>query len=255
MTRILLFAGTGDGRELAERLAALPVSLTVSVATNYGKEALAGLAERIDIRCGRLDCDAICALIADQGDCAAVADATHPHAVLASENIRKAAALTGLPYLRLLRSASAAHDCRYFSSVGQAAACLCETEGPILAATGAKELREYTVVPDYANRIYPRILPTLEGLQECVKLGFQRTHIIAMQGPFTREFNIALMRQFAIDVLVTKDSGATGGFEEKMQAAEQLGIQTFVIGRPPEEKGDTMDEIVAKIRALAEGKA
>ncbi len=41
-----------------------------------------------------------------------------------------------------------------------------------------------------------------------------------MQGTFSYALNRALMEQFAIRFLVTKDGGAAGGFEEKARAAQ-----------------------------------
>lgn len=44
--------------------------------------------------------------------------------------------------------------------------------------------------------------------------------------------NRALIRQFHIRYLVTKESGRTGGFLEKIKAAEAEGITACVIGNP-----------------------
>ncbi len=38
-------------------------------------------------------------------------------------------------------------------------------------------------------------------------LGFVGKHLICMQGPFSRELNTAMLRQFEAAYLVTKDSG------------------------------------------------
>ena len=55
-----------------------------------------------------------------------------------------------------------------------------------------------------------------------------------MQGPFSREPNEAILRQYAIRYLVTKDGGSPGGFPEKAEAAEALGVKLIVIRRPHE---------------------
>lgn len=54
-----------------------------------------------------------------------------------------------------------------------------------------------------------------------------------MQGPFSRALNEALIQQFEIRWLVTKDGGAAGGFAEKVQAAQSTGAQLVVLRRPP----------------------
>ena len=54
-------------------------------------------------------------------------------------------------------------------------------------------------------------------------LGFDGKHLIAMQGPFSKELNVAMLRQTEADYFVTKESGKTGGFEEKYEAAMETG--------------------------------
>ena len=56
-----------------------------------------------------------------------------------------------------------------------------------------------------------------------------------MQGPFTAELNTAMINQIRARYLVTKDSGETGGFQQKYQAAQETGAVLLVIGR---ERGD-----------------
>ena len=55
-----------------------------------------------------------------------------------------------------------------------------------------------------------------------------------MQGPFSQAFNAALIRELGINVMVTKASGATGGVQEKIDAARAEGIDLIVIQRPQE---------------------
>ncbi len=55
-----------------------------------------------------------------------------------------------------------------------------------------------------------------------------------MQGPFSRELNEALLRQLSIRWLVTKESGPSGGFEQKVEAAHACGVRLVVIERPHE---------------------
>lgn len=68
-----------------------------------------------------------------------------------------------------------------------------------------------------------------------------------MQGPFSYALNRALMEQFHIRFLVTKDGGAAGGFAEKAQAAQDMGAQLVVLRRPAE-KGETAAQILARCK-------
>ena len=54
MSKIVIFAGTSDGRRLAERLAGRGAELVVSVATDYGAELMAP-AEGVRVHAGRMD--------------------------------------------------------------------------------------------------------------------------------------------------------------------------------------------------------
>lgn len=64
-----------------------------------------------------------------------------------------------------------------------------------------------------------------------------------MQGPFGQELNEALMGQFNINYMVTKDGGKVGGFSEKIEAAKNKGVQVVIIRRP-EEDGKSYEEMI-----------
>ncbi|SCJ67571.1 cobalt-precorrin-6x reductase [uncultured Blautia sp.] len=64
-----------------------------------------------------------------------------------------------------------------------------------------------------------------------------------MQGPFSQELNEALIRQYHIAWVVTKDGGTAGGFPEKARAAETTGAELIVLCRP-EDQGEDLASIV-----------
>ena len=51
--------------------------------------------------------------------------------------------------------------------------------------------------------------------------------------------NAATLRQIGAGYLVTKESGSSGGFEEKLRGAKSAGTRVIVIGRPNREDGMT----------------
>ncbi len=250
--RLAVFAGTRDGRELAARLAESPARVTLSVATEYGRALAGALPPSVRVLTGRLDQAALLEMFGrEKYD--AIIDATHPYALEVGRNLRFAAEAAGLPYFRLHRPESALADgCEVYPDAAAAAAALRDGEDAVLLAVGVKSLAAFTVVPNFAARFYPRVLPDVQSIRECERLGFAGRRIIAMQGPFSRELNVAIMRQYGIRVLVTKDGGSAGGMPEKVAAAGDIGARLLVIGRPgvEGERGMTAEEICAALAKL-----
>ena len=242
--KLVIFSGTTEGREFSRAAAALGAAVTVCVATDLGAEEQ-GSAPGVTVHAGRLDADEMAALLRDAALCV---DATHPYATEATHNIRAAAGMAGVEYHRLLRRASELPaGSVVLPGAGEAAAYLADKAGRILLTTGAKELPAFAALDP--TRLYPRVLPTLAGITACEAAGVPHRNIIAMQGPFTLGLNVALMRQFEIDYLVTKDGGAQGGFAEKAEAAAQRGAQLIVLRRP-DEQGETAETILQRCREL-----
>ena len=173
-------------------------------------------------------------------------DATHPFATEVSANIRESTKGSGIPYLRLQRRmddgicsipenegmkerAGTVHVFADYESCVQA---LTDTSGNILLTTGSKELAVFAPLKE---RLFVRVLPGLESIGLCEKAGIRGKQILAMQGPFSEEMNLAMIHQFSIRYLVTKASGAHSGFQEKLAAAQKAGITACVIGKQEQE--------------------
>lgn len=238
--KLLLFGGTTEGRILSQRLAAAGHRLTVCVATELGAEELAGI-PGLTVLTGRLDGQAIGRLVRDFDLCI---DATHPYAAEVTRNIRQACAMAQIPLRRLLRPESAAEDCVRVENCAGAAAYLAGRPGNVLIATGAKELAAFSSLDP--QRLFARVLPTHQGLDACEALGLPHRNILALQGPFTQKLNEAMLEQYQIKWLVTKDGGRAGGFEEKQAAARQAGARLILVGRPPDD-GVGMEEILQEL--------
>ncbi len=248
--RVLLFGGTAEGHELASRLSQAGAAVTCCVATDYGRDLLEPQAG-LEILTGRMDQRAMEAEMARGYTC--VVDATHPYAAQVSENIRAAARAAGLPYERLLRPREEAGEVLWADSPAQAARMLADLPGNVLLTTGSKDLAVFAQVPDYRQRLWVRVLPSLDSLKSALDLGYPAAHIICMQGPFSREMNVATLRAMEGRILVTKDTGRAGGFSEKAEAAQAAGAKLLVIRRPTEETGLGLEEIFVKLTMDNEG--
>lgn len=80
--------------------------------------------------------------------------------------------------------------------------------------------------------------------------GIRGKQIIAMQGPFTAEMNEAVLRQYHISHLVTKESGASGGYPEKLAAAKRTGVRVFVIGCPGQVEGYSFEDVCSELEKI-----
>lgn len=236
MCKICVFAGTTEGRELIQALIAAGKTVYACVATEYG-ETLLSPSENLTVSAQRLTQPEMEALFRAEGF-SQVVDATHPYAPIVTENIRQAAEAVQLPYLRLLRRGSGIPEgCVYAENTAQAVELLKSMPGNVLLTTGSKELGAYAALPDYAQRIFARVLPVESSIAACRDTGLPASHILAMQGPFSQEMNVALLHSVGASILVTKDSGDKGGFAEKVEAAKAAGVTLLVIGRPRQVEG------------------
>lgn len=242
--KFVIFSGTTEGRRLSHALVQLGGSVTVCVATEYGR-AEQGSAPGMTVLSGRMEPPEMAQAASGADLCV---DATHPYAIQASQNIRAACGEAGTPLLRLLREESAVPEgAKLFASASEAAEWLKTTQENVLLTTGAKELGVFA--PLGGERLYPRVLPLAASLAACEAAGVPGRNILALQGPFSQELNEALIRQYHIRYLVTKDGGRTGGFEEKAAAAHATGI-TLVLIRRPQDDGLNYESVFNKCREM-----
>lgn len=245
LKKIMIFSGTTEGRALVKFLQAYSVQLYVSVATEYGKTCM-GEAKNMKILTGRKNREEIYHFLQEH-HVDLVIDATHPFAKVVTENIKEATKQAEVDYIRCLRDTGPTMDLAdefliCVESVQQAVEYLCRTEGNILISTGSKELEAYCRIPDYKTRCYARVLSTIQAVGESVHAGFEGRHLLAMQGPFSVEMNVAALHHVDAAYFVTKESGAAGGFTEKWEAAKSAGVKLVVITRP-EEDGKSFAEV------------
>ena len=240
MYKVIVFAGTTEGYEISCFLSENQLPVLACVATEYGSKSLQENS-CLHVQAGRLDEQQMRDLFFREKP-ELVLDATHPYAAEVTQNIRKACEETGVSYTRILRTGSEQQNAVYVRDAKEAAEYLEGTEGNVLLTTGSKELAVFTSVSDYNKRLFARVLSLPSVIESCQALGFEGRNLIAMQGPFSKELNQAMLEQYQCKYLVTKDSGKAGGFLEKIQAAEALGVTAVIIGRPLAEEGLSLKE-------------
>ena len=260
--KVIIFGGTTEGRELARILADRGALVTVSVATELGEEMLRDISAEEEpghfrTLVGRLNVEEMQGIIREFDICY---DATHPYAVEVTANLREACGKTGTRYIRVIRKEAESSELDQgqegvrksdsvivVQSAADASAYLLGTKGNIFLTTGSKELGDFADLP--RERLYVRVLPTRDSIAACEAAGIPHRNIIAMFGPFSQRMNEAMLEQYRISYLVTKEAGRNGGFEEKMQAAKRCGVNAIVIRRP-EDFGVTVEEAAAMLKSL-----
>lgn len=241
MYKVLIFAGTTEGIELCRLLAQNEIPTYACVATEYGSLSYEQ-SSCLHVNAGRMDRTEMENLMRELQP-ELVLDATHPYAAEVTQNIRSACEQAGFSYHRVLRECGAySKQAVYVKNTEAAVDFLKNTKGNILLTTGSKELAKYTALPDYQERLYARVLSLPSVIETCDSYGIVGKHLIGMQGPFSKELNAAMLRQFDCRYLVTKDTGAAGGFQEKLDAAQECGVIPVVIGRPLQEEGLSLEQ-------------
>ena len=244
MNKILIFAGTTEGRMLAEFCISHHIPADVSSATEYGSQLLP---EGVGVLCGKMDENDIRALLRSNSY-NTVIDATHPYAEQITHTLHAVCAECGIVYMRLLRDAVPVFG-ETVSDMHEMISVLNENQDIILSTLGIKSVQSLTMVEQFSERIWLRILPSESNYQYCKELGFM--HIIQAKGAFTVEDNIRHIRESCAKILLTKESGAIGGYPEKAEAARQTGIRMMTLCRP-QETGFSYAEIIAMLLQFQE---
>ncbi len=258
--RVLVFAGTTEGRQLVERYAGVPgIELAASCATEYGASLLP-TAENVSALFARLNVEGMvglmqgCACDAPGGPFDAVVDCTHPYAAEATANIREASSIAGVPYMRVERRDVPSDSQIAVPSAEAAAEAVNRIGGNVLLTTGSKDLGVYARhIRGFAERVWARVLPVGESLSAARAAGLPASHVIAVQGPFSQQLNEAILREYDIAAMVAKSAGVHGGFQEKVDAARSCGVACVVVSRPRSEGGVTLAEAFRRIDGMIEG--
>lgn len=241
--RLLLLGGTGQARRLTEHLAPrTDVTVTLS---------LAGVVRQlphfpVPTRVGGFGGVAGLAAYLQQEAIDYVIDATHPFAAGMSANAVAACRQTGTRLWRLQRPAWRQRPDEHWvraTDADDAAARLPALGERVFLSVGAHSLAPFEQVPGkhwLVRSIDPPAPPP----------AFTHWQLITARPPFDYADEVALLRDQAIDVLVTKNSGGSAT-RAKVDAARELGVTVLMIDRPvATETAITFDSIDALLEAL-----
>lgn len=245
MYKLCVFAGTTEGRRLVDFLKEQDASITACAATEYGGELIEPSAG-LQVLTGRMDAAEMAELF-ERERFDLVIDATHPYAAAVTENIMTACGRMKTEYLRLERGeTNVPEGAVSVPDIAAAIEYLNGTAGNILLTTGSKELVEFSHLAGFEERVFARVLPVESSIAACSETGLKPSHILAMQGPFSADMNVAMIESVNAAYVVTKETCRAGGFDEKALAAKKTGATLITIGRPDPARGglnftDTLD--------------
>jgi precorrin-6A/cobalt-precorrin-6A reductase len=214
---VLVLGGTGEARRLAEALAAVSDLRVVT--------SLAGRVSRPhlppgEVRIGGFDgVEGLAAWLRAEG-VDVVVDATHPFAARITASAATATSRLGIPLLMLQRPGWRevdGDDWRWVDSVTDAAELLPSVGRRALLTVGRQELAPFTRLGD------------MWLLARSIEQPDVPIRAVLARGPFPVESELDLLREHAIDVVVTKDSG---GDDAKLVAARRLAIPVVIVRRP-----------------------
>lgn len=257
-TNIMVMAGTKDAANIIKNLKSSGnFKILATTTTEYGAEiAKASGADKV--LSGQLnEKDLINLLITEE--IRVLIDATHPFATAATKNAIKSSENAKIKYIRFERPQEKLDESKLIHKVfsfEEAALKANElTEGRVLHLAGVSTLKHVIEKID-SQRLFARVLPSLDSIQKCLDLGLKQKNIIAMQGTFSKNFNKVLMDEYNISLIITKDSGETGGTPSKINAALELGIHIVLVTRPKiselnnKDVFTSLDEIISFILNL-----
>lgn len=175
----------------------------------------------------------------------AVIDATHPFADQIKANAIEAARLTGVPLLAIRRPSWTPVDGDNWILVEDlegAAVALGETAKRVFLTTGRDELRPFAKASQHFYLLRSVEAPARDELPAHVEL-------ITARGPFRLVDELALLKQHAIDIVVTKNSGGEATYA-KLAAARALGLPVVMVRRPMLPEAPSVEIVVEALQWL-----
>jgi precorrin-6A/cobalt-precorrin-6A reductase len=228
-----LILGTTEGKDILSLLNRFTDDIFVSTATAYGGSLLENYKYKIVNTKPLKEEDLLENFKKYNIDI--LIDASHPYAVEITENTMRVCEKLNIEYIRYERP-SVLEDFQDYKNVitvenyEELYNPLSKIQGNILNTTGSNNIEKLLSLK-LTNRIIHRILPSVKVMEKCFDLGVEVEDIIAIKGPFSKEFNKALIDEYNVTAMILKDSGIQGGTLEKLQCCIEENIYAIVIRR------------------------
>lgn len=222
--RVLILGGTTEASELARLLAAdARFSSTLSLAGRTTRP----LPQPIPCRVGGYGGAAGLEAYLRAHRIGALIDATHPFAAQMTRHAAAAARGTATPLLAIVRpewTPQPGDHWRVVADMAAAAAALGTARRRVFLTVGQQDLAAFAAAPQHRYLIRSVEPPPPSAVPP-------QATVITARGPFAEADERRLLREHAIEVLVSKNSGG-GATRPKLDAARALGTPVVMVARP-----------------------
>lgn len=223
---ILVFGGTTEGRIAVKTLD-----------EGEGRYFYSTLEDLQAIECvhgqhivGKMDTDSI-KHFCKKNEIMLIIDSAHPFAENLHATVSKVSIQTGIPVIRLERQFPEYREDRvviwcsdYQDAVNK---MLSDDINKLLALSGVNTISK---IRDFwkQRETYYRILDREESFEKVKLQGFLKENLVFYEKGKLQK----LIDNISPDAILTKESGISGGFEEKVQVASKNNIRLYVVKRP-----------------------
>lgn len=217
--RLLILGGIGEALQLARALA--PIHRVIYSVAGKGRIPELPCAVRVG---GFGGVEGLAAFLREHR-VELLIDATHPYAAQISRHAALAARATGIPlwaYRRPAWQPEPGDDWRSVADWAGMMAALREFKR-LFFTIGLEPLRHMADIPPAQHWLVRCLAAELPVLP--------RLTLLCAIGPFALEQELALLRDYRIDVLIAKNSGG-GAVASKLAAARRLKIPVVMLERP-----------------------
>ncbi|PSB23459.1 cobalt-precorrin-6A reductase [Stenomitos frigidus ULC18] len=241
-TRILILGGTGDAAALAAQVSLLSdVEVMTSLAGRTQQPSeLSG-----SVRVGGFGGSEGLVRYLKEQRINVLIDATHPFAAQISWNAASAVVEANIPHLMLVRPAwKKVTDDRWLEveSVEAAAQAIPSNAQRIFLTIGRQQLAPFTLLTEHWFLMRSIDPPAPD-------IALPNGELLLDRGPFTVENEIALLKQHAIEAIVSKNSGGDATYA-KIAAARELELPVVMVQRPTRPSGERVKDVASAVAWL-----
>lgn len=222
---VLVFGGTTEGRKAIEALE--EAGNTFYYSTKTGEQDVP-LHHGVAIS-GAMDATAM-TVFCQKHDIRLLVDAAHPFAEVLHRTVAEVSEQLGIPAIRFERIFTERDpDITWIDSYASLISYLTPHTSPLtpqtlLATTGVQSIAQLKPLEEQGVKVYYRILNRESSIQLAHQQGATDEQLCFYED--AKEIPVRA------DAILLKESGHSGGFTEKVEAARALGMKIYAIRRP-----------------------